>query len=128
MRPALGMHIFITQAMQGNDITVHGNGKQTRTLTYVEDVANAFLLAVQNFNDACGNTFNISSEEKISAIKMAKDIKRLLKSKSRIKSISQRKNQTFKENICIKKTKKLLKWKPDTGWNDGFKKTVLNFK
>ena len=124
MRSALGMHIFFTQSLKNADITVHGNGRQTRTLTHVDDIARSFILAIKNFETAKNNTFNITSSDKISALKMAKDIKKLTKSKSRIASIPQRKNQTFKENISNKKAIKLLGWKPLIKWSEGLKNTL----
>jgi len=119
MREALGTHIFFSQAIKGEDITVHGDGKQTRTLTHVDDIALGCLCALNNFDKAANNIFNISQSERISAIKMATDIKRITKSKSNIVHITQRHNQTFKENVCNNKAFKLLKWKPAYNWRKG---------
>lgn len=124
MRAALGMHIFFNQALSNKDITVHGNGKQTRTLTHVQDIANGFVMAVKNFDHAKNNTFNITGSDQISAIRMAKDIKKITKSRSRITSIPQRKNQTFKEKISNNKAKKILKWRPLVKWHDGLEDTL----
>jgi len=123
MRSALGTSVFFKQALAGNDITVHGDGKQTRTLTYVDDIALGCLNAIKYFDIAANNTFNISNTEKISALKMAKDIKQITRSKSDIVFIKQRNNQTFHENICNRKAHKLLKWKPKHSWRKGLYET-----
>lgn len=127
MRSELGTSIFITQAIANKDITVHGDGKQTRTLTHVNDVAQGCLQAVNNFNIAKNNIFNISHCDSISALKMAKDIKKQLKSSSKIKFISQRKNQTFKEKISNKKAQTFLKWTPKIPWEEGIR-DIVNLK
>ena len=128
MRKALGTHIFFDQAIKGKDITVHGDGKQTRTLTHVDDVARGCLYALNNFDKAINNTFNITQSERISAIKMAKDIKKITKSKSKIVHVPQRQNQTFKENVCNNKARKVLKWKPIYNWKKGLLSMYEMFK
>jgi nucleoside-diphosphate-sugar epimerase len=128
MRDVLGTSIFIRQAKDSKDITVHGNGKQTRTLTHVRDIVYGCFNAITMFDKCKNNTFNISQSERVSALKMAKDIKKITNSKSRIVFVEQRQNQTFDEDICLKKTAKLLKWKPKISWLVGIKDTIDNLE
>lgn len=124
MRDALGCSIFIRQALQGHDVTVHGDGMQERTLTHVDDIANACYKAVLNFDHAKYKTLNISTTEIISALKMAQDIIEYCNSKSRIIFIEQRQNQTFKENINNTLAKIHINWEPSYSWKDGLITTI----
>lgn len=122
MREALGMHIFFTQAISGKDITVHGDGEQVRTLTYIDDVVNG-MIAVINSKKSKKETFIISNKQGITANKMAEDIKELTCSSSKIVHILQRPNQTFKENFDVSKAKELLNWETKTSWKEGLNNT-----
>lgn len=122
MRPALGMHVFFTQAIDEKPITVHGNGEQERTLTYVEDLVDG-IVATLSHPESQGNIINLSSPTPISANKMAEDIKRITGSPSEIVHIEQRANQTIHENFDVSKAKKLLGWEAKTKWEDGLKAT-----
>lgn len=123
MRPALGMHIFFRQAMKGEDITVHGTGEQDRTLTLVDDLVEGIVAPLNHPEGAKNQVFNLSSKKAVSAKKMAEDIKKLTGSKSEIKFIEQRDNQTYHEDFDVSKAKKLLKWEAKTSWEDGLKLT-----
>lgn len=126
MREALGVHIFFTQAMKNKPITVHGNGKQTRSITYVEDLIDG--LEKITYFKGNGEIINIAAQERISAIDMAKRIKKITKSKSKIVHIPQRPGQTFIEEVSSKKAKKLIKWESKTSFDEGLEKTYEWFK
>lgn len=127
MRSALGLHIFFTQAMKGENITVHGNGEQLRTLTYIDDITDG-MITVINSDKSKNEIFIISSEQRISANKMAEDIKKITGSNSKIIHIPQRLNQTFKEDFDVSKAKRLLKWETKVSWEEGLEKTYKWFK
>lgn len=121
-RPALGTHIFMGQALRGEPITVHGDGTQTRTLTYVDDLVEGILMLLDSgyINDV----WNLTAEEEISALKMAEDIVALTGSKSKIEFIPQRVGQTFKESISAAKMSDAVGWTAKTPWSDGLKKML----
>jgi len=128
MRSALGVHVFFTQALQDKDITIHGDGKQARTLTHVDDIATGCALAIKHFDNARNEIINLSQHEKVSAIQMAEDIKKITGSNSKIVFVDQRHNQTFDENVCNQKAWKLLNWLPKYNWQDGLQHTYNWFK
>lgn len=128
MRSALGVHVFFTQALQDKDITIHGDGMQVRTLTHVDDIAAGCALAVKHFDNARNEIINLSQQEKVSAIKMAEDIKKITSSNSKIIFVDQRHNQTFDENVCNQKAWKLLNWLPKYNWQEGLQHTYNWFK
>jgi UDP-glucose 4-epimerase len=85
---AYGMVIprFVDQALQNRPLTVYGDGKQTRTFTYVKDVVNALIALMHNKN-AVGEVFNIGGIEEISILDLAKKIIGLTGSGSTIETI-----------------------------------------
>jgi len=123
-RPALGTHIFMGQALREEPITVHGNGEQTRTLTHVNDLVDAILAVYKS--GVTNDIFNMTATEEISALRMAKDIKRLTGSKSEIVFIPQRIGQTFREEISADHIRERVGWKARIGWDDGLK-DMLNW-
>lgn len=126
MRPALGVHIFFRQAIKGLDITVHGDGEQTRTLTYIDDLIDGIVAL---FNKGIfGEDINLTAEAEISANEMAELIKGMTESESKIVHIEQRKGQTIKEQVSAEKAKKLLGWEAKTSFVEGLKKTYKWFE
>ena len=59
--------------LESNSLTIHGNGSQTRSFTYIEDVVEGFVEAGLR-NLATGGVFNIGSTEEISVLELAKKI------------------------------------------------------
>ena len=74
---------FIKQALLNQPITVYGDGKQTRSFTYVSDVVEA-LIDLAGHRKAVGQIFNIGNHEAISIGELAEKIKKMAKSSSRI--------------------------------------------
>lgn len=77
---------FIKQALSGRPITVYGDGTQTRCFTYVKDVVKA-LVDLMNRKKAVGEVFNLGNPNAISINELAKRVKRLTSSKSKIEHI-----------------------------------------
>ncbi len=95
-----------------------------RDFVYVEDVAEAYLKAIQ-INYVSGEIINIASGEKSNLQLAANLIKKITKSKSKIIFDNQYKRK--KESACwadISKAKKILNWKPKTSLEQGIKKTI----
>ncbi|MFC1509931.1 GDP-mannose 4,6-dehydratase, partial [Candidatus Omnitrophota bacterium] len=82
---AYGMVIprFVTQAIENEDITVYGNGKQSRCFLHVKDVVTA-LIKLMNNEKAVGNVFNIGSQDEITIEELAKKIIKSTNSSSKI--------------------------------------------
>ncbi|HLF83959.1 MAG TPA: GDP-mannose 4,6-dehydratase [Blastocatellia bacterium] len=74
---------FVQQALTGQDITVYGDGTQTRCFTHVSDVVEA-LIAVAEHPQAVGEVYNIGSDHEISMLELAERIKHLTESASNI--------------------------------------------
>ncbi len=117
---------FINQAIKNKPITVYGSGKQTRDFTYIDDCVKVFDLLnkkVNGFhilNSSKGNDFNI--------LGLAKKVKFLLNSKSKIVNIKVPENleefQVMKRCGDSSRLSKLIKYKPSTNFSVGLKKTL----
>lgn len=123
MRPALGLHIFFKQALANKPITVHGNGRQVRTLTYIDDLVSGIVAALDSPKLAQNEVFNLTADTPISAYKMACDVRNITRSRSSVEFIEQRPNQTYNEVVSNDKAKTMLGWQPETQWEEGLLKT-----
>jgi len=114
---------FIKMALSNQDITVHGNGKQSRDLTYVTDAVNAYL-EIGKSKKTNKKVINFGTGKHHSIVYLANKIKQLAKSKSKIKFIKARKAEvqrlTCNANLC----KKLTNWKPKIDIVKGLKENI----
>jgi UDP-glucose 4-epimerase len=74
---------FIKQALKEEPITVHGDGKQSRCFTYIDDTVRGILLTGEK-ESAVGNVFNLGSDKETTIFQLAKLIKKLTKTTSKI--------------------------------------------
>jgi len=109
MRKELAPAVFINQVLKGEPITIHGDGKQTRTLTYIDDEVEGIGAVVMS--DATNDTFNISTEEERDVNYLAEVIcDEMDEPNYKIIHITNRKGQTYKEKIDAAKMTKLRVW------------------
>ena len=73
---------FMTQALTGKDVTVHGEGKQQRTLCFVSDLIEGLLIAIEK--GTSGEVYNLGSDQTISMLDLAKKVISIIESKSNI--------------------------------------------
>ena len=74
---------FVRQALAGQDITVYGDGSQTRCFTHVSDVVGALMGLAENY-EAIGEVYNIGSNHEVTILQLAERIRELTESNSRI--------------------------------------------
>jgi UDP-glucose 4-epimerase len=120
---------FIKQALKGRPITVHGDGKQTRCFTYVDDTVRGTIAACTT-KGAEGDVYNIGSNYETSIYQLAVLIKELTGSSSEITSTSYESyygkgfEDTIKRVPSIINAKKKLKFEAKVSLQDGLKKTI----
>lgn len=117
---------FITQALKGEDITVYGDGSQTRSFCYVDDLVEGIYRTSLNDN-LQGEVLNIGNPEEYSIIDFAKLIVGLIKSESKIVFRDLPVDDPQKRRPDISKAKEKIKWKPETKLEDGLKNTIKYF-
>ncbi len=121
--------IFLKQFLHGEDITVHGTGKQTRTFIYVDDAIDA-VMKLAFSKKAENQVFNIGTSKECTMHELAKIMKKAGGFKSKIKFVEHKKvfGKGY-EDIPrrVPDTKKLsmtIKWKASIGLEEGLKKTI----
>ena len=116
---------FIMQALNGNPITVYGDGSQTRSFCYITDqVDGLFKLLMSNENEPV----NIGNPEEIPVLEIAKEIISLTKNKSKIIFEDLPENDPKVRQPDISKAIRILGWKPIVKREDGLKYTIEYFK
>jgi len=115
--------IFIKQAINNQNLTVFGDGSQTRDFVYIDDNIEATLRAL--LSSKCnGETINIGNNKTISILELAKNIIEISGKKLNIKFCSPRKLGDVKgRQPDISKMKKILKFNPKYNINQGLKLT-----
>ena len=118
---------FILQALKNQDITVYGDGKQTRSFCYVDDMIEGFIRMMQTPDDFTGPV-NLGNPQEYSILELAEKIIALTQSKSKIvfKPLPQDDPLQRKPDIELAKDK--LNWQPRTELEDGLKQTIKFFK
>jgi len=99
---AAAIPIFINRALKGEDITIFGDGEQTRDFVYVEDVAAACLWVMDKGK---GEVFNVSGGQVISINKVAEDINRMCGNTSKIVHLPERPGDIKHSRASIDKLK-----------------------
>lgn len=119
---------FINEALEGSPITVFGDGLQTRSLCYVDDLVEG-LVRLMFYPETSKEIVNLGSTDEYTVMEYAKVIKELTNSKSEIK-ISEElpEDDPLRRKPNISKAKKLLNWEPSVGLEEGLSKTIEYFK
>ena len=124
---------FVKQALSGRPITVYGNGTQTRCFTYVKDVVGA-LIDLTNCKKAVGEVFNLGSPKSITINELAKKVKTITGSKSKIEHIPYEKayergfEDMMQRKQDIRKIKRFINFKPKADIEEIIKRTAEYFK
>lgn len=118
---------FINQAIRGKSLTVYGKGNQTRSFCYVDDMVEG-LMRVMLSAKAKGQVINLGNPEEYKVIDLAKKIKKMTGSKSKIVFSNLPADDPMRRQPDISKAKKLLAWSPKVSLTDGLKKTIEYYK
>ncbi len=118
---------FILQALKNEDITVYGDGKQTRSFCFVEDMIDGVIRMMKTPDDFTGPV-NLGNPEEYSILALAEKIIALTKSKSKIifKPLPEDDPLQRKPNIDLAKDK--LHWQPQVEIDEGLKQTISYFQ
>ena len=112
---------FIVQALMGKDITVYGNGTQTRSFSYVDDTVDGIIsLMNSKYNDV----FNIGNPLEITINQLASKIIELTNSKSKLINLNLPEDDPKQRKPDIEKAKTLLNWEPKVDLESGLLKTI----
>ena len=112
---------FIFQALQNDNITIYGDGSQTRSFSYVEDTVDGIISLMQS-NEY--DVFNIGNPNEITVLELAQKIIELTNSKSEIVFKSLPSDDPKQRKPDISKAKSKLGWEPKVNLEDGLIKTI----
>ena len=118
---------FIVQALQGKDITIYGDGSQTRSFCYVDDLIDA-MIKTMNSEKGFTGPVNIGNPGEFTMLQLAEMVLKLSNSKSKIiyQPLPSDDPKQRQPNIDLAKTK--LGWQPKVNLEDGLKETIAYFK
>ncbi|MBU0619009.1 SDR family oxidoreductase [Patescibacteria group bacterium] len=114
--------LFIDQALKNKDLTIFGNGRQTRSFCYVDDLVKGLIAAMEKL--AAGKVVNLGNPDEININQLAKTIITATKSKSKIVYQPAVKDDPQRRQPDIGRAKKLLAWQPTISLEEGLKKTI----
>lgn len=118
---------FIVQALEGKNITIYGKGLQSRSLCYVDDLTNAFLLVLKKQDNIKG-PINIGNPQEITMIDLANKIVKMTKSKSKIEYENLPQDDPKRRQPDITYANKALGWQPQIELETGLKSTIDYFQ
>jgi len=118
---------FIVQALQGKDITIYGDGQQTRSFCYVDDLIDV-MVKMMNSEEGFTGPVNIGNPGEFTMLQLAETILKLSGSKSKIihQPLPSDDPKQRQPNIDLAKEK--LGWQPKVSLEDGLKETIAYFK
>lgn len=118
---------FIMQALSDTDITLYGEGEQTRCFCYVDDMVDG-LIRLMDSPDKFTGPFNLGSEDEITIVELAQWIRKLTGTKSHVTHKELPLNDPCRRKPDISRAKFLLEWRPTTHLEQGLRKTIAYFK
>lgn len=118
---------FILQALRGKPITVYGDGSQTRSFCYVDDMV-VGLVKLMNTPNTFAGPVNLGNPEEITILGLAEKVIELTNSTSEIyfEPLPQDDPQQRQPDISL--ARKILEWEPKTPLGEGLKKTIDYFE
>ena len=117
---------FIVQALQGHDLTVYGDGSQTRSFCYVDDLING-LMALMQSPDDCIGPMNLGNPGEYTILEVAEMILKLTGARSKIVFKPLPQDDPTQRQPDITLAKRTLGWEPKVGLEEGLQRTVAYF-
>jgi UDP-glucuronate decarboxylase len=117
---------FIVQALKGEDITIYGDGKQTRSFCFVDDLVEAMLRMMATESDLTGPV-NIGNPGEFTMLELAETIIRLTKSRSKLVFMPLPQDDPRQRRPDISLAKAALGWSPKVQLEEGLEKTIGYF-
>jgi UDP-glucuronate decarboxylase len=118
---------FIMQALQGKDITLYGDGNQTRSFQYIDDLVDGLIKMMDSKDDITG-PFNMGNPNEISMLTLAETILKLTQSNSKLVFEPLPKDDPKRRKPDITLAKQKLNWEPNIKLETGLLKTIDYFK
>lgn len=118
---------FIVQALRGQDITVYGDGKQTRSFCFVSDLVDGFVKMMDKSDDVVGPV-NLGNPVEFTMLELAEKILQKTRSSSKLRFEPLPQDDPKQRQPDISKARDQLDWKPLASLDDGLDRTIEYFK
>jgi len=118
---------FVAQALRGEPLTIYGDGSQTRSFCYVDDLINGLSALFDSPKDVIGPV-NVGNPKEFTILQLAEIVKRLTNSNSEIVSKPLPQDDPKQRKPDITKAKEVLGWSPEVALEDGLIKTIEYLK
>lgn len=118
---------FIVQALKGENITIFGDGAQTRSFCYVDDLISGMMRFMQTPDDYTGPV-NLGNPHEFTILELAQKVIKLTGSKSEIINQPLPQDDPMQRKPDISKINNLTQWKPSVQLEEGLKQTIEYFK
>ncbi len=118
---------FITQALAGEDLTIYGDGSQTRSFCYVDDLIDAFLLLMNSEADVTGPV-NLGNPVEFTVLELAEQVLQRTGSASRITRRPLPADDPRQRRPDISLARQVLGWEPKVPLDEGLKRTIGYFR
>jgi len=116
---------FMEQALAGRDLTVHGDGKQTRSFCFVDDLVEGVVRLLAVDHDL---PVNLGNPEEMTILEFARLVLEVTGSKSRVVHVPAMQDDPRVRRPDIEKARRLLGWEPKVRVADGLRRTVAHFR
>lgn len=117
---------FVTQAIRGENLTIYGDGSQTRAFCYVDDLIRGFYLMM--IKDVTGEIINLGNPGEFTMLELAKIVNEKVGNSKELIYQDLPQDDPKKRRPDILKAQELLGWEPQIALKDGLEKTIKYFK
>jgi nucleoside-diphosphate-sugar epimerase len=119
---------FIHQALSGRPLTIYGDGSQTRSFCYCDDLIEGFLRLMAYEGPDCHEPHNIGNPGEFTMLELAKLVQELVGSKQPLVNEPLPKDDPKQRRPDITRAKANLGWEPKVPLRDGLAKTIAEFR
>jgi UDP-glucuronate decarboxylase len=118
---------FVIQALRGEDITIYGDGSQSRSFCYVDDLVDGLIRMMASDDDVTG-PINIGNTSEFTMLELAEKVVALTGSRSKIRNMPLPQDDPRQRQPDIGLARKFLNWAPDVPLQTGLERTIAYFQ
>ncbi len=118
---------FILQAIAGQPLTIYGDGSQTRSFCYVDDLVEGIYRAL-TIEAACGEVINLGNDGEMTILALAEKVKEITGSNSPMAYLSLPEDDPQRRRPRLEKARDILGWEPEVGLEEGLRRVAEWFQ
>ncbi|CAN2231237.1 WcaG Nucleoside-diphosphate-sugar epimerases [Candidatus Planktophila dulcis] len=118
---------FIVQALRGEDLTVYGDGSQTRSFCFVDDLVDGLIQFMESNESICG-PINLGNPQEITMLELTREVLQLSGSSSKVKFLPLPEDDPKQRKPDISEANLSLNWAPSVSLAQGLEKTIQYFR